>query len=410
MIPKSLLDYTLFSFNNIKSRMLRSGLTMLGIFAGIAAVVALISISQGLQDAVRAEFQKAGSNRIIIEPGGVSFGPPGSGSSLTTSKLADADIEKVRGVQGVDFTIGLYSETAKVEFKEEVEYTTVFGTPTDQETRRAMEEIGFFDIGSGRQLKPGDNLKATVGYTIATEFFERDLTVGDKIRINGKEFEIVGIQKKIGTGFHDVIIRIPLDTARELFNVKDEFTAITATAEKGADTDEVAGRIKKELRNLRDVKEGEEDFTVQTASQRIGQIMQFLAVVQIVLVGIAAISLLVGGVGIMNTMYTSVLQRTREIGIMKAVGAKNSSILAIFIIEAGMLGSAGGAVGIILGIAISKSVEIIAKAYGIPFFHAYMGFPLIFGTLLFSVLIGIISGLVPARQASLLKPVDALRK
>ena len=162
MIWSSLIDYTLFAFNSIKSRLLRSGLTMLGIFVGIAAVVALISISQGLQGAIQGEFKKVGSNRIIVEPGGASFGPPGSGSTLTTAKMTDNDVEEIRKVQGVDFAIGIYSEAAKIEFKDEVEYTQAYGTPTDAETRKILEEIGFFDLADGRQLKAGDKYKVTV--------------------------------------------------------------------------------------------------------------------------------------------------------------------------------------------------------------------------------------------------------
>ncbi len=410
MIWHSLTDYIIFAYNSIKSRLLRSILTTLGIFVGIAAVVALISISQGLQGAIQEEFKKVGSNRIIIEPGGAQFGPPGSASALTTATLSDDDVEEVKDVLGVDFAVGIYSETAKIGFKDEVEYTRVYGTPTDAETRRVLGEIGFFDIESGRQLESRDIYKATVGNTVATEFFEKDIRVGDRIKINDVEFGVVGVQKKIGTGVHDVILRIPLDTARDLFNAGDEVTAITVTTDINSDTEEIAERIKKRLRRFRDVDGGEEDFSVQTATQRIGQITQFLGIVQLVLVGIAAISLLVGGVGIMTTMITAVLQRTKEIGVMKAIGAKNSSILALFLIESGILGTVGGLVGIILGLAISKLVEIIATAYGIPFFKAYMGFPLIFGMLLFSFFVGVVSGLVPARQAAMMKPVDALRK
>jgi putative ABC transport system permease protein len=130
----------------------------------------------------------------------------------------------------------------------------------------------------------------------------------------------------------------------------------------------------------------------------------------VVLVGIAAISLLVGGIGIMNTMYTSVVERTREIGIMKSVGARNSAILIIFLIESGLLGLLGGAIGVLAGLGLSKIAEVVAFQYGVESLQAYMGAPLIIGALAFAFIIGSLSGTLPARQAAMLSPVDALRK
>ena len=178
----------------------------------------------------------------------------------------------------------------------------------------------------------------------------------------------------------------------------------------GFSPEQVAENIKKELRKERNEKEGEETFSIQTFKQLLETFQNVFAVVQGVLVGIAAISLIVGGIGIMNTMYTSVLERTKEIGTMKAVGARNSDILTIFLIESGLLGLIGGAIGIMIGVGLGKGAEYVASvALGVSLFRASFPLWLIFGALLFSFLIGSFSGLLPALQASKMKPVDALR-
>jgi len=163
------------------------------------------------------------------------------------------------------------------------------------------------------------------------------------------------------------------------------------------------------MRRDHDVKEGEEDFTVTTSIQLIEGFNNILDVVQIVLIGIAAISLFVGGVGIMNTMYTSVLQRRKEIGVMKSIGATNTDILMIFLFESGILGIIGGVFGVIFGLMLSKGVEIAASLAGVDILKAYVSIPLVIGALLFSFIIGALSGFMPAKQASKLQPVDALR-
>ena len=171
-----------------------------------------------------------------------------------------------------------------------------------------------------------------------------------------------------------------------------------------------AEKIEKALRKSRNVEEGQEDFSVQTTEELMETYNDILNIVNIVLIGIAAISLLVGGIGIMNTMYTAVIERTKEIGIMKAIGARNSSIMILFVIESGILGALGGAIGVAIGMAFSKLVEVIATAaLQTALLQAYFPWYLIVGSLAFAFIVGTISGLLPARQAALLKPVDALR-
>jgi len=401
-------DYFKLSYRSIKNRRLRSWLTMIGIFIGVTAVVSLISMGQGLQDSINTEFEKIGKNRLLISPGSGAFGP--TGSSLAIGQLTEEDLEVVKGTIGIEIAAGVLTKSAKIEFENEVQYIGVWGFPTNKDGIEMIENTNFFNVGEGRQFKKGDKYKVILGYNIAEEDFEKKIIAGNKIEINDREFKVVGIQEKAGTGVHDAIIRIPLETGREIFDEPKEISTIFAFTQNGFEPDEVVEDVEKNLRKHRELDEGEEDFSVSTASQTIEQLNQILDIVTIVIVGIAAISIVVGGIGIMNTMYTTVLERTKEIGVMKSLGARNSQVLLLFLVESGMLGLVGGLIGLGLGLGIAKLGEYLAVALGADIFRIHISVFLIAGALLFSFLLGAFSGILPARQASMLQPVEALRK
>jgi putative ABC transport system permease protein len=215
---------------------------------------------------------------------------------------------------------------------------------------------------------------------------------------------------RVGNPEDDKNIYIPMKGAQELFDIKDEYITAIVKVKPNYETEKVAEDIEDALRKDRGLDEGEEDFQVQSLEQMMEATGIVLDAVQWVVIGIALISLFVGGIGIMNTMYTSVLERTQEVGVMKAVGARNTDILLLFLIESGTIGMVGGGVGCLIGIAISKGFEYIAVSqFDIVLIKASITPELILGALAFSFLIGSISGGLPARQAAQLKPVDALR-
>lgn len=405
-------DYFRFALEGIMHRKKRSFLTVIGIVIGIFAVVALISLGQGMQNAIDEQFKVIGSNRIIITPGGGGMGENSNPfmSGLSSAKLYDRDVDLIIKARGVDYASGAIISSGKVEFKNKAKYVMVFGIPTDKKSEDFLKKIDFFGISEGRSLRSGDKYKATVGPDFGKKYFGRGIKIGDKINFEGKEFEIVGIHKKTGNPVHDIKISVPIGTLREFFSKPDELSSIFVTVKDGFKTIDAAEEIKLELRKDRGLKEGEEDFSVSTAEQMISMFKDILGVIQIALIGIASISLIVGSIGIMSTMYTSVLERTREIGIMKAVGAKNSDIIMIFIIESGILGLLGGIIGTILGLGVSKGVELGAAMNGFEILKAYVSIELIAGTLAFSFIVGVISGLIPARRGSKMKVVDALRR
>ncbi|MEA2004503.1 MAG: ABC transporter permease, partial [archaeon] len=339
-------EYLKYAFTNIRHRKLRSWLTMIGIFIGIAAVVALISIGQGMQNAINEEFSKVGADRLTIQPVG------GFAGAYVSEKLYQSDVDVVNRVKTVDITIGVIRKIGRVKFKGETQTATIFGIGSDDETKQFLEKIDFFLVEEGRQFKSGDNNVIILGSNVASDMFDRKVLLGDKITVEDKEFKVVGIQKKSGSPIHDNMVRITTEAAQEMFDLKatEEVSMIFAKVKPGMDSLIVAEDVEKALRKDHDVKEGQEDFVVATAGQMIEGFTNILVVVQIVLVGIAAISLIVGGIGITNTMYTSVVERTREIGIMKSVGARNSDIVSIFLMESVMLGFFGGILGVIIGL------------------------------------------------------------
>lgn len=398
-------DYFFLAFNNLKRRRLRSWLTMIGIFIGIAAVVALISLGQGLQNTIEEQFEQLGSDKIIIMPKGM--GPPGSagGSLILTSK----DIKVIENVRGVEYVSGYLVKQGQAKYKDESGIG--FATGVTAEDFESMMEISGLGIIDGRGLKDDDKFKVVVGYNhIYKDTWDKPMQIGSTIEMEGYDFKVIGVLDKIGNPIDDSALYVIKDVLKEILNIEDEESQIIAKTASGFDPVDVAETIERKLRQFRGEKEGQETFIVQTSEQLLESFSNIFAVVQAVLIGIAAISLLVGGIGIMNTMYTSVLERTKEIGVMKAIGAKNSDILLIFLFESGLLGLIGGIIGIGIGIGLGKFTEYIAlNALGTNLLQAAFPWYLIIGALSFSFLIGTLSGILPAMQAAKLKPADALR-
>lgn len=401
-----LLDYFSLALGNLRHRGLRSWLTILGIFIGIAAVVSLISLGQGLQGFIDSQFEQIGGDKILIQPG--VFAPPGS----ITEKdliLTKEDLETVKKVTGVEDAEGVLTRRTIAKSRKEQEIIFVSGI--NERYLEIFENADFITPLEGKQLREGDRGKAVVGYNhVFGDLWDKPIKIGSDIEIKGKRFEIIGVLKKQGNSGDDNSVWIQKDYFREIFDTGEDEGMIVAKTAKGFNPDEIAESIKKALRKEKKQREGHETFSVQSSSQLLQTFTDIFSVVQAVFIGIAAISLVVGGIGIMNTMYTSVLERTKEIGVMKAIGAKNKDIFLIFLIESGLLGLVGGAIGIFIGVGIGKGVEYIAAMeFGTPYLKAIFSLPLIFGALAFSFLVGAVSGVFPAMRAAKLKPTDALR-
>ena len=401
-------DFFKLSVNNLRRRKLRSWLTMLGIFIGIASVIALISLGQGLQTAVTGQFASLGTEFLTIQNAGTGFGPPGS---TVVTKLTDHDMKIIESTRGIKLAVSRLIRIGKVEFNGKTNFDYIADMPEEKEKMNLIYESMNIEAETGRLLQSGDSGKIIIGKNIAKkESFGKPIEVGNKINIQGRDFEVVGILKQSSSfQVNEVIIMFNKDL-KSLLGINNEIDLIVAKVEKTEDPAVVATRLENALRKDRNEKIGEEDFSVQTPLEAVSTINSVLNAINVVVIGIAMISILVGGIGIANTMYTSVLERRKEIGTMKAIGARNSDVLWIFLFEAGLLGFVGGIIGIVIGLGIAFAVSGIANvAFGSNIISVTISFPLIIFAMSFSFFIGIISGFIPSYQASKLSPVRALR-
>jgi len=387
------------SLLSLKHRSVRSWLTVIGIVIGIAAIVALISISQGLENAIVEQFSKMGVQDIRVVPKGMR-GPPGSSS---VSILSEDDVDTVKKIKGVDYVLGVLAERAIVEFSNKEKRINTIAYPTDL-AARAFLDVNI-EFSQGRPFRDNEIGSVLVGANIADEVFDKEVRLKNNINIEDKSFKVVGIFEELGIPTFDDGIFLALDDARDLFDEPDKVSGITVHILPGMDMNEIAENIERKLKRARD----DENFDVFTPQQLLNQLSDILGIVEIVLAGIAAISLLVGGIGIMNSMYTSVLERTRDIGVMKAIGATNANILTMFLLESGMIGLVGGLAGVGLGTLIAFSFGQVAGLLGFSLLLIKINVQLLVFALAFSFFVGMVSGTAPAVRASKLKPVDALR-
>ncbi|MFB6213971.1 MAG: ABC transporter permease [Candidatus Nanohaloarchaea archaeon] len=398
-----LSDYLLLALRSIRHRKRRSWLTIIGTLIGIMAVVSLVSIGQGLEGSIQREFERLGGDKLFITPGGGIT----SQFSSTTVELTDDDIETVRNTRGVEDAAGILQGSARVEFADESRYRTLLGIPSD-ESMQLVKSFNNIQVDEGRFLRPTDTSVVVVGSSTATAF-EKDIHVRSTLKIKGEEYRVVGIAEQSGNPGVNSAVMVPRETARKILERPDTYDGIVAQVKEGFSPKEIEKSVSQNLRQARDVEKGEEDFQVQTSEDLIRSFTNQIAIVRAVFIGIGSISLLVGGIGIMNTMYTSVTERTREIGVMKAVGATSRQVMVLFLFESGLIGMVGGILGATLGLAISwTAAEIITSQVGLAI-NPYFGPELVAGALLFSFTVGMVSGVLPARKASKMKPVEALR-
>jgi putative ABC transport system permease protein len=308
--------------------------------------------------------------------------------------------------------MGRIQESVKLLFNRKVSFGYAISIP-DGEDRKTLEYILRMEAQKGRLLEDGDGGAVFLGSNFIEEdnVFGKVILPGSKISIQDVEFKVVGIMEKKGSIGLDGAVFINEDDLRDLIDRQgDEYDVIGAVISQNVDVSKIQSDIEKKLRRIRDVDEGEEDFAVETPQSILENVNNVLLGVQIFVYIIAGISILVGGIGIMNTMYTSVVERTKEIGIMKSIGAKNGAIFSLFFIESGLLGSVGGAVGALFGYLAATGLAFAGRfALGSDLIAAHVTPQLIIASILFSFVVGSFFGTFPAVQASKLNPVDALR-
>lgn len=400
-------DYVKLSLRNLRKRGVRSWLTMLGIFVGIAAVVSLISLGQGLEEAITGQFGSLDPDKLVVQSASAGFGPPGS---FAAKKLTKHDLELLEEIPGVHDALSRLVRVISVEYNEVTKFKTVGSLPEDDDELQIVYDALNFEPEVGDLLKSGDQKKVILGNGFSNGEFGREIKVGKKIILQGEKFEVVGIMEKEGNFILDNAVFMLEDDLKEILEIGDEIDLIVVEVDDPDEIEIVSKEIEKRMRKDRKLKPGEEDFSVQTPIQSLQTIGVILNIINLIVGGIAAISLLVGGIGIANTMYTSVLERTKEIGVMKAIGARNRDIASIFVIESGLLGLAGGIIGVFFGFIVSKTLEYIAiNQIGTTLLRAATPTYLFVGCLAFAFLSGAVSGAWPSWRASKIRPADALR-
>jgi len=395
-----LREYILVALNNLRRRKLRSWLTVIGIVIGISAIVSLTLIAQGTENAINQAFEEFGTDVILVQ-GGATFSRPTPGEY----GLENRDIDFFESFGKVDMVIPFVYDTQEVEYKNEKKYPIVYAIDTelwDEFLKRSN-----FEVEKGRNLQEGENGAVVIGWKVNQDnYFDKKVDLKSRIKIGGKTFKVVGIYERVGNDADDTSIAMSLDDARKVFAPEDKVTGAQIIVKDGVDIDSFAEELEEEYEDYR----GDKNFILSTSSAILEQINSILGIIQYVIVGIAGIALIVGAVGIANTMYMSVLERTKEIGVMKSIGATNRAIMTIFLIESAFFGIVGGLIGSIIGIVMALGAKYAIEAFspGLPFLILIDPY-VIAGALLFSAVAGILSGILPARAASKLNPVDALR-
>ncbi len=395
-----ILDYFNIILGDLRHKRLRSWLTIIGIIISIASIVSLISLAQGFKAGINKQFENMGSDKITIAPK----------MFIGSSPLTKTDLERVKQVNGVKSASGIIYKIAPLTFSNQRKYAYLTGLPLDKESKELFESMKSFKIVEGRDLKPGDKYKIILGSYAADGLFSKKVKVGDSVVLLGKRFRVVGIVGSFGDKEDDSAVYIPITMARALLDEPNSEDMIFVQVDKGSKPEVVAKNIEKKLDSLHGVTDKTEPFLVLTNEDLSKRINDLLVVVQVIFLGIAFISVLVGGVGITTTMYTSVVEKTKEIGIMKAVGARNSDILAIFLAESSLISLTGGIIGLGIGVVLAKLVQIISvKTMATSLIQVSLTWQLLLGVLAFSLFIGLLSGLSPAIKASKMTPVKALR-
>jgi len=392
-----------YSLNNLKQRKTRSFFTILSIFIGIATVFIFISYGLGLYNYID-DFTSGGTaNKVIIQP----KSSQAAAGIDTTFKLTEDDLEEIEKTSGVYDAAGIYFQTAEIKKNNELAYTFVAGYDPD---RYVVIEAFDLEIYEGRELNQGDRV-AVLGYNFMLDdkIFPKGYSLGENIEIQGQKVRIVGFYDSIGNPQDDAQIYVTDDFMKELYPEKDlSYNMIVASVDT-SDIDRVVENIEDNLRDERDLEEGKEDFYVQSFADLIESYSNILNIVIGFVILIALISVLVSGVNTANTMITSVLERRKEIGIMKSIGARNSEIFKIFLFESSFLGFIAGVIGVCLGWAVSSIGGVILDNLGYSFLQPAFPPLLFIGCIAFATLTGAISGAIPAHNATKVDPVEALR-
>ena len=405
MISKENFNYAV---RNLMNRKVRSFLTILSILVGVATIFIFISFGWGLFAYMNEISVVFGVDKLIIQAKGI--GAPGTDQNF---KLLDGDIDTIEKTRGISQVGAVPFDSAAVKKDKKTVYSYLIGMPVDDEEETAFI-IEFFTVNilEGRDIKNGDDTKVVLGYSYSqpNKLFEKPYKLGDKIEINGFDFKVVGFYDSIGNPSDDANVYVTMDAFKRIKDIDEvNFGFVAARVDNVDKIDEITNRVTRALRKHRGVEEGKEDFTVQSSQAMLEAFGSALNIVIGFIILIALISVVVSAVNTANTMFTSILERTKEIGVLKAIGAKNSEIMMVFLLESGILGFVAGVFGVLLGWILSYMGGLAMDFLGWGFLSPYFPWTLFVGCILFATIVGTVSGILPAYNASRKNPVDSLR-
>ena len=385
---------------------LRSLLTMLGIIIGVGAVIAMISVGMGVRKNVTDSIASLGSNMLVIMPGSANRGGVRSAAGSTiTLKYDDAEAIRKR-VRNIDYVSPTVSGSYQIVYGNQNWNSSVTGVTPDYMSIQSLKvQSGSFITESDMSKR---NRVAVIGTTVASNLFGTENPVGKNIRVNNAPYKIIGVlaakgQSSMGRDQDDVVI-IPLTTAQERMLGITYVQSINVQVASQDKMEQAQSEIETLLRQRHRITGGkEDDFTVRNLTSLMETMSQTTGMITLLLGSIAGISLIVGGIGFMNIMMVSVTERTREIGIRKALGATFRNIMMQFLIESVVISVIGGMIGIVLGCAASMAISVVGD------FSTVITIAPILISFFFSVGIGLFFGIYPARKAAKLDPIEALR-
>ncbi|MEM5830700.1 MAG: ABC transporter permease [Candidatus Aenigmatarchaeota archaeon] len=409
----NLIEIFIIIFKNLQRRKLRSFLTILGIIIGSAVFIAIFNLGKAMEENIAYTLERnLGSDIITILP--IQMGRRAQFAFARTATFSESDINKIKKIDGVENVYGIFYYNLPVKYKREEYRLLVYGIyDIDSWTKIEAERIG---IKYGRFIeKEGEVI---LGFRASTEFFKENIKVGDKIQILNKTFIVVGILNEAGgiLSNFDRAIFISIKDFKKIYETNNQLNSIVIKVKKDYNIEDVGKNVYDLLLYLRKEEEGKETFTIVTPSFYRNTVSETLSTLSVFLLSIAFVSILVGSIGISNTMFTAVLERTKEIGILKAIGAKNRDILKIFLFESAIIGLIGSIIGCIIGIFLSLGLQYIVTSYiGSMIFRrgienlVTIDYTSIGIALLIGFLCGTLAGYFPAKRASKLEAIEALR-
>jgi putative ABC transport system permease protein len=402
------------AFNMVLHSKLRSWLTITGIVIGVAAVIAIVSIGAGMQQSMNAQLNALGGDIVTISPGfergggggfdrGGGGGGGSSGPQAVTKEivLARSDLQALKGIPDIALIDTNIRGSVDIYYLGKKGKVSVTGV--DQSI---WSQITLTKIKTGRMLDAADQNVIVVGGRLATSYFDQPLGINKMVMINGSAFRVVGILDDQGNSVY-----MPIQMAYQVIPEKTNgiYDTFVVKIKDENQLDETILKIQDKLMTARHVTAKKMDFSISSRKEMQQTRADTMNSMNTFLLAIAAVSLIVGSIGIANTMFTSVLEKTKEIGIMKAIGARNGDILFIFLFNAAFIGLVGGILGIILGTILSGYMPALMGGLPLGRGTAIVTFNSIAMALSVSVTVGILAGIIPAYQASKLRPVDALR-